>query len=787
MSKKGEKPYLSLSVHQVVDSLLRAGDIDDRVYNQETMNLGSKIHAAFQKKQGKDYLSEYYLAETFERELGTLALNGRADGIITGGDYPIIDEIKSTVLPLSLFHEQQGPWHLGQAECYALMYLHEKNLERIGVRLTYIAQKKDDKMVLNYLYDKEDLEKKVYGYFDDYLKEYQVRLKEIELRNLSLKKLDFPFDHFRPGQRELSKYAYAVASKGGLLFSEAPTGIGKTMSTLFPTIKSLEVGNIDKVFYLTAKGTGRLSAYDALSRLYEKGLVARDSMLIAKDKICLKPGCACNPSECPYTVNYYGKLREAINEAMSSYHRFSPDYVKSLAIARTLCPFELQLDLSLYADFVLCDYNYFFDPMVHLERYFDETVDSKKYFCLVDEAHNLIDRGRSMYSASISLASLNIAKKSLKKRKGIDGIKRALTKIKKALEEADVFPEGLTPYDHPPTSLYKAIQSLKKANNDRQGKEEAAPLGEAFKDFYLEANKYLRIHDEFYGANYRCYCSKNGKDIVVSLDCLDPSPFLSDSFAKVKGAVVFSATLSPIDYYQTAILGASDKPFLLLPSPFPPENFKLLLAPKVSVRYKDRESTYQEVASYLQTFVSAKTGNYFLYFPSYDYLDKILPFLDFGEADVFIQEREMDEEAREEFLEHFQPSPEKTTIGLLVLGGAFSEGIDLVSDRLIGVSIVGIGLPMVSPSVDLIREYYDKKEHKGFEYAYMDPGMNKVMQAVGRLIRSEEDRGAALLIDDRYLREEYRSLFQRRWSRYEVVVSPEDLKEELQAFYKNER
>ena len=781
MSEKRQNVYLSLSVHQLVDFLLRAGDIDDRIYNQETMKIGTEMHSNYQKKQGNDYLSEYYLSETFERERGTIRLEGRADGIIVGGDYPIIDEIKSTVQPLLEFYAEQGKWHLGQAECYALMYAHEKGLGKIGIRLTYLSQVKDEKMPMDFVYKIEDLEEMVASYIDDYLLFQQIRFEAMDRRNLSCKDLPFPFDKFRKGQRELAKYVYGVASKGGRLFAEAPTGIGKTISTLYPSIKSFALGENEKIFYLTAKTTGRFSAYEAMGEIYKKGFVGRDSLLVAKDKICLSPGKGCNPDECPYAKGYYSKLKSVVKKALSEWNRFDSAYVISLAEKECMCPFELQLDLSLYSDVVICDYNYFYDPLVFLERYFDPLNDQKKYIVLTDEAHNLVDRGRAMYSAEVSSLGLKAAKDGLKHIKA-DGVKRALSKIGKRLAELSSEEDGVIDFQERPSEVLKAMNSLKTANQKAQ-KEDHPSFGQAYKDFFLEVNKLLRLLDDFYGPNSKIYLLKHGNNVKLKLDCLDASPYLKESLDRVKGAVVFSATLSPIDYYQDATIGEHDEPFLLLSSPFPKENFHLMLAPKVSVRYKDRDQTYQEVYEYLRYFVDAKSGNYFIYFPSYEYLERILPILDFPEAEVLVQERDMSEAERADFLSRFVPNPSKTTIGLLILGGAFSEGVDLASDRLIGVAIVGIGLPQIGHDNNLIRDYYDKKLGNGFDYAYKDPGMNKVMQAVGRLIRSETDRGAALLIDDRYLHEEYRSLFQRVWNEYEVVTSPDDVKTSLSDFY----
>lgn len=688
---KEEKHYLSLSVHQLVDYLLRQGDIDNRVYNADTMQAGTLIHASFQKKQGQDYLSEYSLAESFERPLGTIRLEGRADGIILGGEEPIVDEIKSTVLPLEKFYEQQSPWHFGQAECYALMYAHETKAEKIRVRLTYLSQVNDDKAVHERLYTVEELEEAVYGYMDEYLSFYEQQFRHLEERNASARELKFPYTVFRKGQREMARYVYGVCTKGGSFYCEAPTGIGKTMSALFPAVKAFSAKSNDRIFYLTAKSTGAEAAYEALTLLYSDGFRGRDSLLRSKEKICFSPGAACNPDECPFAKDYYTKIRKATGEALASGSRFDPEYVLSLARKYAICPFEIQLDLSLYSDVIIGDYNYAFDPLVHLERYFDEPADPSHSVLLVDEAHNLVERGRSMYSSTLTLYDAAAARRSLRRFK-FTGLKRALTKIESFfLDEADSYEGGIKDFEEAPDELVKALASLSRCHKEMLKKAHPG-LGSAYKDFSRECHRF-----EFLLENYcehsELYFEKSEDRAEIHLYCLDPSEYLSKSANLCKARVYFSATLSPSEYYMDALSGTHEEACLLLPSPFPKENFDLILAPLVSTRYKDRALTYEEVADYLSRFVAGRKGNYFLYFPSYEYLENVRPYLDFGTAKIDIQERDMGEAKRAEFLASFKPHPKKSHVALLIIGGAFAEGVDLVGERLNGVAVVGIGLP----------------------------------------------------------------------------------------------
>ncbi len=780
------KPYLSLSVHQLVDFLLRTGDIDDRIYNAETMQMGTKLHALQQSKQGLDYQSEYPLSGTIEREKGTIALSGRADGIILGGECPIIDEIKTTVIPLDRFYKEQGEWHKGQALVYAYLYLKAKGGEKAKVQLTYISQKNSsNKKVKLFDYGKEEIFAKVEGYVDAYLSFYQQQFEHWKKRDLSAKSLEFPYPEFREGQREMAKYCFGVAQKGGVLFAEAPTGIGKTMSSLFPFAKSFDQRRVQKIFYLTAKNTGAQSAYAAIGDLRAKGLDVRDSNLLSKEKICLCPGKRCNPTDCPFSIGYYTKLKGVIQKALDSGERFDQPHISAWCREASICPFEFQLDLSLFSDIVIGDYNYFFDPIVHLERYFDPSIDQSKFLVLIDEAHNLVERGRMMYSAALSTRDLFFAKRALKGEAAyLTSLRNAIGKIEKAFAKYEIEAKEQL-LEEAPSEIEKALESLKNAEAKvRKENSKAIEKLKRLSEFSREANRYLRLLRDFPDPSDRFALIKRGeRDLELNLICLDPSKFLKASLSNVRGAVLFSATLTPGSYFTKSIMGKEEVPFLLLPSPFPKENFKVMVASEVSVRYRDREASYPKVAAYLKSFVAAKKGNYFVYFPSYEYLQKVRPYLDFPDASILVQDRKMKEEEKLDFLASFAPDPKVTTVGLLVLGGAFGEGIDLVSDRLIGVAIVGVGMPQVGFENNLLRDYFDGKEKLGFLYAYKNPGVSKVLQALGRVIRSESDVGAALLIDDRYAGSDYSSLLLRRYPQLERVHSESEVKESLESFY----
>lgn len=773
------QPQLTLSVHQLVDFLLRTGDIDNRIFNKASMAEGTKIHAYYQKKQGSHYVSEYPLKETFFVDDFTVTLEGRADGIILLPNRVIIDEIKSTVIDLDEFATTQKEWHLGQAECYALMYAHEKNLSQIDIRLTYISQISDTKKVEEYHYEIEQLEKRIDGLLRDYLDFHRILFRKKIDRNQSSKTLAFPFSSFREGQRELAKYCYSVAKKGGRLFVEAPTGIGKTISTLYPAARSFADEANDKIFYLTAKTSGRVAAFQAVKLLKENGLSCSVITISAKDKICFQPGASCNPDECPFAQHYYQKLQSVLRESLACFDTFNEQQIIDIASRYEMCPFELELDLSLYCDIILCDYNYVFDSMVYMRRYFDE--DASHFMALIDEAHNLVERGRDMFSTKISYALFMKAKKALGKIEH-KKMKNAFRRMNKWWKERLLeYSFGETILVDVEDTWLRIFDQFVKAGQDFL-KNEAKKVEEDFLTFYFSIHRFLKLY-ELMDDSFCLYIEyPSEKEIYLSLFCMDPSRQLRRRLNQLHAAILFSATLSPADYYMRVLGGDKEDPLLMLPSPFPRENLLLMVQPNISTRLKNREETIQQIADSIRAFVKHKIGNYFVFFPSYVYMEMVKCVLE-DELPILAQTKEMQEKEKENFLAHFPLHPHQTTIGFVVLGGAFSEGIDLMDDRLIGAMIVGVGLPTISFERNLIREYYQNNEENGYYFSYVNPGMNRVMQAVGRVIRSEQDRGMILLVDDRYLHRNYQQLFKTEWKHYEVVTEVEEIEDLTSKFW----
>ncbi len=780
------KKSIKLSVHKLVDFLLRKGDIDNRIYNQDTMNEGTRIHSIYQSKQGPNYIAEHYLLERFEipQYDYEVTIEGRADGIIKSSNHYIIDEIKSTLDDLENFHNEQEEWHLGQAKCYALMFAHEKGLEEIGVRLTYISQVNNEKKIFTYYYKTKELEVFINDLISRYLDFISVLENIKEMRNKSIDELKFPYTNFRPNQKQLSKYVYSVAKTGGTIYVEAPTGIGKTISTLYPYVKSLTLGNNEKIFYLTAKNSGKQSAYKAVSDMKKVGLKILDIIITAKEKICFCDKAACNPDECPFTKGYYSKLKGVVEAALAEYDSFDQSVIENIASRNNMCPFELQLDLSLFMDIIICDYNYMFDPITHMQRYFDD--DSSKFIALIDEAHNLVERSKGMYSATLSNADMFFLEKELKGNKEVNKLKKQLTETLKLFESLRELPSSDDIVEIP--FLYDIIKRLEKLQDALQNinKNHHEYVSDTFTNLSIDLNRFLRIY-EFMDNSYLSFARlKENGVIELNLLCLDASDKVAGSIKKIRSATIFSATLSPYDYYITLLGGDKDNdPLLTIPSPFAKKKLKTIVVPNISTKYKNRDSTYEKVADYIKTFVKQKIGNYLVYLPSYEYLNKILEYIDLDDIDVIVQEKEMSDIDKFNFIENFVPNPIKTTVGFVIVGGSFAEGIDLVEDRLIGVVIVGVGLPQLSYEKNKEKEYFQSKGLNGYKYAYIYPGINKVYQAVGRLIRTEKDKGVALLIDDRYLTHPYLDMFENKLSNYSVATNKDEIIKIINEFWSN--
>ena len=784
---------ISLSARELSEFLLRSGSIDSRFTGFDRAQEGSRIHrelqAAAKKSDGSiDYKSEVFLKG--ERMEGgfTFRIEGRADGIFTTPDgVRTIDEIKTTA---GAIDEHAHPEHWAQAKIYAALLCEAEGLEKARVQLRYYQVDEEETYTFTEDASAEAFEEFLRGLILDYLPWAEREECWTEKRSRSLDTLRFPFPSYRPGQREMAGEIYRTMRDGKFLLCQAPTGIGKSMSAIFPSLKALqplETGS--RIFYLTARGTTAAAAENAvdLLRRHSPGLSLKTITLTSKEKLCPLEKRECTPESCPYANGYYDRLRSGMARALEE-DSFTRETILSLSEECTLCPFEFQLDISLWCDLIIGDYNYLFDPVVSLKRFFDHKGD---YLFLIDEAHNLPDRARDIYSAALTGESFSEATKVFGRKK---------PKIKTALKEtADAFlrlgllaaeePNRVFFQDSPPESLLDCLQKLtrslkeylddrREGREDREGEEHDAML-----EIYFSVQDFLRIAG-MYDDHFTTEISAQGKG-RISLLCLDPSDFLSASFSVGRGSVLFSATLSPPHYY-TDLCGTEDARCIALPSPFPRENLGLFVSKGVSTRYKDREKSAALVASYLYAMVSGKVGNYMAFFPGYAYMEQVLAIFTerFSWIETIVQTSGMDETERSAFLERFSEAPEKTLLGFTVMGGIFGEGIDLTGTRLIGTAVIGVGLPMVSPRQEKLREYLGESYGDGFSYAYRYPGMNRVLQAAGRVIRTDTDRGIVLLIDDRYLTPDYRALIPPQWQGGRIVRTPEELVEEEERFWK---
>lgn len=782
---------IKISVRNLVEFVLRCGDLDMRFMGSSRAVEGTKAHQKIQKENrekysvifGEEYLPEVSLRHKVQYNGGTIVIDGRADGILIKDKVVTIDEIKTVTKDLELLEEDYNSLHWAQAKCYAYIYGVQNNLEQVNVQLTYYEINTEKIKQFIKIFSIEQLQ----DFFDEIISSYfiwaNITKEWNEERDNTIKDLKFPFDNYRAGQRELAVSVYKTVVNQKKIFVQAPTGIGKTISTLFPTIKALGEGYTSKIFYLTAKTITRQVAEDAFEKMKADGLKFKTITITAKDKVCFSKGSACNPEQCKFAKGHFDRVNEALLDILKNENTFSREIIEAYSNKYNICPFEFSLDLTLWADCVICDYNYAFDPRVYLKRFFMDN--SGDYTFLVDEAHNLVDRSREMFSAQIYKKPLLQLKRDIKGRD--DKIYKALSKLnsfmvsmKKMCSEDGYYKQNSEPKD-----IYNLLNNITKLLEVWLTKNEKSEMYDNFLELYFNSLSFMRIA-EFYDDKYVTYVEAAEDDVVLKIFCLDPSKLLREASKRAKSVVYFSATLLPLLYFKEILGGESEDYHLTLESPFDIKNLNLMIAKDISTKYKYRENSYEKIVEYIYSVISSKKGNYMVFFPSYRYMDEVCNVFacKYPDIKLSIQTNFMTEDAREAFLQDFNDCHNNDVLGFGVLGGIFSEGIDLKGDRLIGVIIIGVGLPMICFEREIIREYYDNKSNCGYEYSYMYPGMNKVLQAAGRVIRTEEDRGTVLLIDDRFLHQRYRKLFPMTWRNYEKVNDYTDARKRVCEFFK---
>ncbi len=771
---------LRVNVRTLAEFYTEGGDLAPAGNALERMRDGMRGHQALQAAYPEGWEKEVSLSMDIESEGLPLRLYGRADGLCRVSEPPVIEEIKVTERPASEISADDVPAHWAQAHLYGAILAQNEDFPLVQIRLVYLNLS-GGRTAFTRTFTRNQLRELAETYSAPYARWLRTLIGWREISRPSMKALPFPFDAYRTGQREMAANIYIALRDAKRLLCQAPTGIGKTAASLYPAFKALGEDRIGRIFFLTARTTGQRAAESALERMRQRGLIARSVTLTAKDKACIQPGCICSPETCPRAKGYFDRRRAALYEAMAL-QDLSPDAVRELADRHTLCPFELSLDLSETADIVICDYNYVFDPRVKLQRFFTNKSDAG---LLIDEAHNLAPRARSMLSASLSHRAI----RDLRARIGKENSRRhplykALTPLLHIFREMRESIEAERAQTELPSPLIEAVQTALPLLGEALGHE--APYSSDLTDCFFTLTDFLRTA-ESYSEDYRTLLVPDGKSMLdVTLWCVNPAPHLSKAMKRVHGAALFSATLSPMPFYRD-ISGLSEEAgdaMLDLPSPFPPENLLAVRVP-LPVRYKQREQSLPQLAGLIRAFLTARNGNYMVFFPSYAYLrqtaDMLLPLLP-ENVRVIEQARDMDDATRAAFLAEFQSDPSGTLCGLAVMGGVFSEGIDLPDDLLSGAVIVGTGVPQIGPANDALRAVYEERFSDGYRYAYMYPGIAKALQAAGRVIRTEHDRGAVLLIDSRWSDGEHSALLPPHWH-VETIQSEKALTARLRAFH----
>ena len=791
---------IHISVRSLVEFILRSGNIDNRkaASPENAMQEGGRIHRMIQRRMGPEYQAEVGLRYSYDAGEYEIIVEGRADGIITQGQTVTIDEIKGTFHDLKKMKESV-PVHLAQAKCYAYIHAEQNNLPRIRVRMTYCHMETEEIRYFYYDFTYDELQEWFLEVMKQYRKWADYNYMWQQERQSSIKALEFPF-HYRDGQKELVSYVYQTIYHKRKLFIEAPTGVGKTISTVFPGVKAMGEGLCEKIFYLTAKTITRTVASQTFSLLREQGLKFKSVVLTAKEKICFMEETECNPEYCPYAKGHYDRVNDAMYDLLTNEDVYSRDVIEGYAGKHTVCPFELCLDMSLFSDAVICDYNYVFDPHVYLRRFFSEGIKGE-YVFLIDEAHNLVERGREMYSAVLRKEDFLELKRTVKAYDeriavNLDKCNKELLALKRECENYKV--------EEHIDSFVRTLTRLSTAIDDYLEDHEDSPVRKDILEFYFEVSHFLEMY-ELADENYVTYSEmESDGSFILKLFCVNPAKNLRECMMRGRSTILFSATLLPIQYYKK-LLGADEGDYeVYAKSVFRPEKLGLYIGSDVTSKYTRRgDEEYYRIASYINEVIRKRHGNYMLFFPSHAFLRQVYDiYMHYFNADesveCIVQEDYMNEQAREEFLNRFtgnedcdlnaviqidiEVEDEKSLLGFCVMGGIFSEGIDLKNDSLIGAIIVGTGLPQVCNERELLKQYFDGWGENGFDYAYRYPGMNKVLQAAGRVIRTVDDFGIVALLDERFLTPAYQRLFPREW-KHCGVVSVDQIGHKVERFW----
>lgn len=757
----------SIYVHDLIEFILRIGDIDNTSMNLEAVeaiNFETRVKKKIKEKMDSEYYENQKIDHRIVYGQSSLLLKGKIDGVFSINDSTIVDEVKCVFMNLDNM-ERPHYLHLAEAKVYAYLYGFENGISNMSFQVTYYNIEKKVFKKFCYVESFLELEKFYNEIICAYEKWHSFKMDWSSTRRKSIKALEFPFS-YRKGQKDLVISIYKSILRKKTLFVQAPTGIGKTISTIFPAIKAVGEGIADKIFYLTAKNINRTVAKETLIMLRENGLAYKILILSAKDKICLNDEVDCNPKGCSYAFQHYNVINDALYDILSSENMFTVETICNYAQQYNVCPYFLSMDIATWADIIICDYNYVFAPNAQLKMLSNNRI-KDKYLFLIDECHNLVDRGRDMYSASLRREDINRVKKMFKigypeLAKKLEKCNRYFLKLKKGCRYYRVL-YGIEPLHD---IIFKLVCEIERVLLD---KDLDKLLRRTLREFFFDISKFLFIMEQLDSA-YTIYCEVDDKDsFMLKLFCIDTSQRIQNCIDKSISTILFSATLLPINYYKTLLSNRCDDYAIYINSPFENSKRLLLIANDVSTKYSKRcASEYSKIASYIFKVIQSQKGNYMVFVPSFKLMGDIYSCFKekYPECDIeyIIQNRYMSEIEREEFLNHFRLK--KNILGFCVMGGVFSEGIDLKEDALIGVIVVGTGLPQICSERELIKRHYDRISSSGFEYGYLYPAINRVLQASGRVIRTEVDKGIILLLDERFHMSQYNLLFPHEWNDY---------------------
>ncbi len=771
---------IHISVRDLVERFVRVGDLTSGVFIPDRATAAIALHQRIQQSRPEAYESEVVISHICESGPWAIHISGRIDGIFRYPDRIVLEEIKTTIQNPKESGDADNPHHWAQLKLYAYMISMEYELESVDTCLTYAQLHSKVTWEIQRTFSRTVLEEFVAPLILRLVRRTEGIQHFQTLRDQSIGSLKFPFEECRRGQQHMMEEVYQAIVDGDQLLVQAPTGIGKTMAVILPALKTLSQGKIDRMFYLTARSTGKQVAEEAFGILMDQGLRLKTVTLTAKEKICFDAAAECNRDECEFAKGYHDRIDEAITSALEI-DCLSRDVMEKIARKYMVCPFELSMELSDLANCIICDYNYVFDPQANLRRFLSRPREA--YLFLVDEAHNLVDRSREMFSAEIRKQAFLDLRRRIKKAlpevySALDKVNKRLLRFMKASpDKAQAFAETELPED-----LWVALSDFVKACEKWLVLNRDASFREILLELYFGVTRFLKV-TELFDASYAVCCERFAKDFRVRLFCIDPSSSLSRVLEKGRATIFFSATLTPTEYFQKTFGCGEASSGLVLASPFPRENLCVMVS-NVSTLFRNRRNTKEMVAGLVRSLVSQKIGNYLIFFPSYSYMTMVVRSFEtlFPEFETLVQTPRLTEVDREHFLQKFSRHNSSTLVGFAVMGGVFGEGIDLVGDRLTGAAVVGVGMPPPNLERELINAYFAEQYDAGYEFAYIFPGFNKVLQASGRVIRSETDRGVVLLIDRRFASRNYQSMFPDDWNPT-GVRDPGDISQVLEDFW----